>query len=166
MSDTFCGKSCEQCTNMINKSCTGCKAGTEAGENGKCKIANCCKKNQHESCESCEFMTFCTDFCERNHMAVVKFAGTNTVKQNDTTQNRTLDLNRVSEENPYAKEEDQFTEMDPKTRRIIEKNNALLGKMDFCYVYSVFSGDSRRPHVKRKLCDPKPRYCDGGGDYR
>jgi len=52
-----CGKSCESCTVRETYNCGGCKTVLDTVG---CRIASCCRDNNHDSCETCNRFSFCT----------------------------------------------------------------------------------------------------------
>lgn len=59
MSNTYCGKSCTECTQKEALGCPGCKTGPGRTFAGECKLAQCCQKKGHESCDTCGFKENC-----------------------------------------------------------------------------------------------------------
>lgn len=53
MSNTFCGRSCSECSYKVRLSCQGCSSGAGAVGPGDCVIAKCCQKNGLTVCEDC-----------------------------------------------------------------------------------------------------------------
>ncbi len=68
MVTTYCGKSCENCSNKENLNCTGCQTISGIPANDNCKLAQCCFEKGHESCESCDFNHFCVMLQNREQM--------------------------------------------------------------------------------------------------
>lgn len=56
---TFCGKSCDECTYKEKLSCPGCKAGPGELYHGSCPIAKCCRQHYQKSCTQCSLMLHC-----------------------------------------------------------------------------------------------------------
>ena len=59
MSETYCGKSCDDCTYKERLGCSGCRECMGKPESGKCELAKCCRDKGHETCESCAHKTSC-----------------------------------------------------------------------------------------------------------
>ena len=59
MSESWCGKSCEECLYRESEDCPGCKDGPGSQWSGNCPIAQCCRSKGHESCETCVFAPEC-----------------------------------------------------------------------------------------------------------
>lgn len=53
MSETYCGKSCAECTYKEDLSCIGCHEGLGRPIDGECRIARCCRGKSRTSCEGC-----------------------------------------------------------------------------------------------------------------
>ncbi len=53
MSETYCGKSCDECTYRESLGCPGCAAGPGAADSGSCRLASCCRERGHERCRMC-----------------------------------------------------------------------------------------------------------------
>lgn len=62
MERTFCGKSCEDCTQREAMACPGCLAGPGKKFGGECDIAKCCRDTGHESCVTCTKKSACGKF--------------------------------------------------------------------------------------------------------
>lgn len=56
--ETYCGKSCEICTDREAMSCPGCRQGP-GGTFAKCAIARCCRDKRHETCGTCTSWSYC-----------------------------------------------------------------------------------------------------------
>ena len=59
MSETYCGKSCNNCTYKESLGCSGCRECMGKPETGKCELAKCCRDKGHETCESCAHKMSC-----------------------------------------------------------------------------------------------------------
>lgn len=59
MSDTYCGKSCTDCSYKEKLACPGCKAGPGKIISGDCALAACCREKECQSCSSCSNKTNC-----------------------------------------------------------------------------------------------------------
>ncbi len=55
MTETYCGKSCQECGYRAETGCRGCREQASL----ECKLAHCCREKGHESCQSCTFHTQC-----------------------------------------------------------------------------------------------------------
>jgi len=53
MSDTYCGKSCAECTYKESLPCPGCREGLGRPHYGECEIAKCCRERGLAACEGC-----------------------------------------------------------------------------------------------------------------
>ena len=58
MSNTYCGKNCNECTLKEELNCPGCLAGPGA-MGGGCELAACCRTKGHENCSTCGFRVNC-----------------------------------------------------------------------------------------------------------
>ena len=59
MAETYCGKSCESCTQKEQKLCPGCRLGPGRAWSGDCEIAVCCRDKGHETCGTCTNSRYC-----------------------------------------------------------------------------------------------------------
>ena len=59
MTETYCGKACEDCSQKETLSCPGCKAGPGKQYGGDCKLAKCCIEKGHQECSTCGFNGHC-----------------------------------------------------------------------------------------------------------
>lgn len=59
MQETYCGKSCAECTQKEALNCPGCKAGPGKPVGGTCELARCCLEKGHEVCDTCRFQGNC-----------------------------------------------------------------------------------------------------------
>ena len=55
MAESYCGKSCAECTYRQEKQCLGCKAGPGTG----CDIGRCVMGKGHSTCNTCAYITHC-----------------------------------------------------------------------------------------------------------
>lgn len=55
MSETYCGKSCADCSKKEELNCEGCRQGPGRLYQSDCDIVTCCKSKGHENCETCSF---------------------------------------------------------------------------------------------------------------
>lgn len=65
MSESWCGKSCEECLYREAENCPGCKDGPGSPWSGNCPIAQCCRSKGHETCGTCSFAPECEKYSER-----------------------------------------------------------------------------------------------------
>lgn len=56
--ETYCGKSCAECTDRETLNCPGCKQGP-GGTFAKCAIARCCRDKRHDTCGTCTSWSYC-----------------------------------------------------------------------------------------------------------
>ncbi len=68
MSNTFCGKNCEECTYKEELNCPGCKEGPGHEWNGSCSIARCCDNRGHDCCETCNQHDLCGTLRRKNEI--------------------------------------------------------------------------------------------------
>ena len=66
MSETFCGKSCEECAQREMLQCPGCKEGPGRSFGGDCELAQCCREKGHETCQTCAFQGTCAKLHSRD----------------------------------------------------------------------------------------------------
>ena len=59
MAETYCAKSCAECTYKEDLSCPGCKVGAGRQFGGDCELARCCRSKGHEECATCSFQANC-----------------------------------------------------------------------------------------------------------
>ena len=50
----YCGKNCDVCEHLLNRSCPGCSNGPGHMEKGSCDIPVCCRDHDIDSCVLCE----------------------------------------------------------------------------------------------------------------
>lgn len=65
MSESWCGKSCEECLYRESEDCPGCKDGPGSPWSGNCPIAQCCRSKGHETCGTCSFAPGCEKYSGR-----------------------------------------------------------------------------------------------------
>ena len=53
MLETYCGKSCTECSNRLNQKCPGCKDGPGHQRSSSCEIAQCCRTKSLDGCHNC-----------------------------------------------------------------------------------------------------------------
>lgn len=66
MAETYCGKSCDECSHKELLNCPGCKAGPGRQFDGDCELAKCCREKGHETCDTCGFNRSCTTLQRRD----------------------------------------------------------------------------------------------------
>lgn len=66
MAETYCGKSCDECSHKELLNCPGCKAGPGRQFGGDCELAKCCREKGHETCDTCGFNRSCTTLQRRD----------------------------------------------------------------------------------------------------
>lgn len=59
MAETYCGKTCAECSKREELNCPGCRPGPGRELGGTCEIAMCCHRKGHETCETCGFRSSC-----------------------------------------------------------------------------------------------------------
>ena len=59
MSETYCGKNCDDCSYKISEQCPGCMEGPGHQTYGACDLARCCRDKGHEKCDTCRFNYDC-----------------------------------------------------------------------------------------------------------
>ena len=67
MSETYCGKNCDECAWMAEEGCPGCENGPGRllARGGNCKLASCCRDKGHRTCESCDLRAGCGKYLDR-----------------------------------------------------------------------------------------------------
>ena len=68
MAETYCGKSCGDCTRKADLNCSGCKSGPGKWYGGDCKLAKCARDKGHETCETCGLRDRCGTHRSREDM--------------------------------------------------------------------------------------------------
>ena len=68
MAETYCGKTCAECTKREELNCQGCKAGPGRQFGGDCELAKCVRDKGHETCETCGFKGNCGTLRSRESM--------------------------------------------------------------------------------------------------
>ena len=68
MAETYCGKSCEECTKKEQLNCSGCKTGPGRQFGGDCELAKCVRDKGHETCDTCGFKGNCGTLRSRESM--------------------------------------------------------------------------------------------------
>ena len=59
MAETYCGKTCAECSTKDTLNCPGCKAGPGMSVGGSCELARCARSRGHAACERCNFQAHC-----------------------------------------------------------------------------------------------------------
>lgn len=67
MDETYCGKSCAECTQKEALNCPGCKIGPGRQFGGECELAQCCRGKGHEVCDTCGFKGNCGTLRSRDY---------------------------------------------------------------------------------------------------
>ena len=68
MAETYCGKTCAECTKREELNCQGCKAGPGRQFGGDCELAKCVRDKGHDTCETCGFKGNCGTLRSRESM--------------------------------------------------------------------------------------------------
>lgn len=68
MSETYCGKSCDDCSYKISDKCPGCMEGPGHHTFGACDLAKCCREKGHEKCDTCRFSYDCYLLKDKEYM--------------------------------------------------------------------------------------------------
>ena len=68
MAETYCGKSCAECSKREELNCQGCKTGPGRQFGGDCELAKCVRDKGHETCETCGFKGNCGTLRSRESM--------------------------------------------------------------------------------------------------
>lgn len=67
MAETYCGKSCEQCSHKVPMNCPGCKDGPGKFITGDCELAKCARTKGHATCQSCGLRGNCGNYRNSYH---------------------------------------------------------------------------------------------------
>lgn len=67
--ETYCGKSCDNCTKKEQLACPGCRMGPGRQWSGTCEIAKCCQQKNHATCDTCTDARMCGKRGRRDGMA-------------------------------------------------------------------------------------------------
>lgn len=70
MTETYCGKSCIDCTQKEELNCPGCNAGPGRQFGGECELAKCCREKGHHSCDTCNFNKTCNTLQKREELPI------------------------------------------------------------------------------------------------
>ena len=65
MGETYCGKTCDNCTWKETLNCPGCQYGPGRMLSKECKIASCCREKGHYTCDSCNLKVDCLSLRSR-----------------------------------------------------------------------------------------------------
>ena len=68
MAETYCGKTCAECSKKEQLNCSGCKAGPGRQFGGDCELAKCVRDKGHETCDTCGFKGNCGTLRSRDSM--------------------------------------------------------------------------------------------------
>ncbi|MBE6948346.1 MAG: DUF3795 domain-containing protein [Ruminococcaceae bacterium] len=71
MTDSYCGKSCENCDKYQFYKCKGCKSELREQFADSCEISQCCKNLNHQSCDVCPVRNSCYKCNQREEMSDV-----------------------------------------------------------------------------------------------
>ena len=63
MSETYCGKTCEDCVQKEQMNCSGCRVGPGRQFGGECELAQCARSKGHETCATCVLKSNCNLLC-------------------------------------------------------------------------------------------------------
>ena len=66
MAETYCGKTCDNCSFAEQCSCPGCKADHYSPIAAQCAIAACCRSRGHQTCATCSFRENCPNLNKRD----------------------------------------------------------------------------------------------------
>lgn len=65
MSDTYCGKSCQDCSYRDALNCPGCELGPGREMSNECELAYCCRNKGHKTCATCEIKARCGKYINK-----------------------------------------------------------------------------------------------------
>ena len=68
MAETYCGKTCAECTKKEQLNCSGCKVGPGRQFGGDCELSKCVRDKGHETCDTCGFKGNCGTLRSRESM--------------------------------------------------------------------------------------------------
>ena len=68
MTETYCGKSCAECTQKEQLNCSGCKTGPGRQFGGDCELAKCIRDKGHKTCDTCSYKGNCGTLRSRDNM--------------------------------------------------------------------------------------------------
>ncbi len=69
MAETYCGKSCLNCSEKEELNCPGCMNGPGMPIKGDCPIAICCREKGHSDCSTCGLKGECNKYKSRGMQA-------------------------------------------------------------------------------------------------
>jgi len=72
MTETYCGKSCDDCKEKTALTCYGCKSGPGRPNSGECRIAKCCRSKGHQECATCNFSAGCSTLRAKDCMSEMR----------------------------------------------------------------------------------------------
>ncbi len=72
MGETYCGKSCEECTYKERVGCGGCKEDFGRIGSGACELARCCRDKGHETCDTCSYAVNCVTRQGRGNVPIYR----------------------------------------------------------------------------------------------
>lgn len=72
MAETYCTKSCSECTYKEALNCPGCKIGPGKPYGGECETAKCCRNKGHQECTTCNLNPHCGLFLSRHNTAELR----------------------------------------------------------------------------------------------
>ena len=70
MTNSYCGKNCEECTHRDLLECPGCKEGPGGTRPCQCELARCCRDKGLPHCGECTFYSACGKLPARNAIPV------------------------------------------------------------------------------------------------
>lgn len=95
MAETYCGKSCSECSQKDVLYCFGCKAGPGRLNGGACELAKCCREKGHETCDTCGSKAYCSTLRTRDQQPEIRKAKTESNKiKKETLAERALFLGK------------------------------------------------------------------------
>lgn len=68
MAETYCGKTCAECSMKDELNCPGCKLEPGRPITGDCALARCCREKSHETCDTCNIHGHCNTYYIRHNM--------------------------------------------------------------------------------------------------
>lgn len=68
MAETYCGKTCAECSSREELNCPGCKLDPGRPITGDCPLARCCREKGHETCSTCSACGHCNTHYNRHQM--------------------------------------------------------------------------------------------------
>ena len=68
MAETYCGKTCAECTKKEQLNCSGCKVGPGRQFGGDCELSKCVRDKGHETYDTCGFKGNCGTLRSRESM--------------------------------------------------------------------------------------------------